>query len=1172
MGTLVDLLGRIDRALTSDPLDPGVFEECATDLLSEVYPGISPIPGGTDSGRDADIHTPGRSPAQRLLVTKARTYKGVRANMVTGLKSMAKHDVTAERIVLANPALLSQTQRENLAKAAREHDVEIEAVYDRRFFASRLRGDGEWRHRLLGLSPEPISISRSPADLAESPWVSVALTSREGVLGELKRAEADLVVTGEPGVGKTRLVAALDEIVFVDPYAGIGQIADDLRAEAPRLVALDDAGQHLDVLRGLVRLRRKERDLLDYRIIAVCWPDEDSQILDVLGTPAVVEVPLLERAAIDEIVTGMGVTSVIARHQIVEQAQGRPGWAIALAAMFTAQQTWASLFDGQVLLGEVQRFLRKAGAPAGAAELLAMIAAIGPVTLADLPAVAEQLGLDLAGVRGSLTRSAHAGLVDVARRYDGERTYRVRPQVLADVLVADRAFRAEVPPFTLPALADAWPEHAQELARVAISSTRLGAGEARSTARELMLRLVQTDKSGGALERDYAMLDAPAARETLGWIRERFAVFQASGRLEHGAFEDEIETCALIARSYQNPDAVRLLLDAALIYAGPANRSTDPLSRLEEATGHFHPELAATSERLRLLAGNELDAWIAARTTDPAAWRTYAQALKAVLTPYRRTTIASPADPNRFTLYEGLIGEDEIDALYQHVWPKIRARLEHAPATAVKAAIDNAAQWLRIGSGHDIPFSKQPHARSCVDAALRTATALMHELEPRAGRDAGLTALLLRTAELHTIDIDLALDVEHAAFFAPIDHTDIAASTQHLTEAIARTIDGWNPADPYHVAGRLAQIKASLSLAHVTWPDRIQIACEHLARDGERLADWIDAALEAGLFPSAYPFVDALIEQDGPPLPTATLDKALDVPLARPSVLIALLTKGGNAQAALAIERLTDDDGELLEVLAVPGRLPTQRLREILVTATPKTRGRFALALFTMTADATASPPGDIAAEWREAIAALELIPGAGEDRDDIGRLFKYLVAHEPAIAEGFARSALRHVVETHGARVHRPVTERLHLLPPEYKTAALADPDYRRIRPVLVGWLIGPDATWAAEMLNAGTLTPGDVLMARTGFGRDELTIPQLAQLLVAHGVDPAQIAEQAQFGVYRGNESAHFDSLVKEFAEYAASGDPHVARVGRSGVDLFTARRAQARASEQRERVYGQ
>ena len=180
-------LDRIEQALASKRLDHNLFERCAQDLLIEVYPGLSPIPGGTDWGSDADIHR-GEAVPTRLLATSSRTLKGVRANMARGIASMKQHGKPFDRIVLANCGQLSQLQRNSLSESARKKRATIDAVYDRGFFASRLRRDGEWRSRLLGLSADPITLSRVPSDLAESPWAELPLLGRDRELGEIGRA------------------------------------------------------------------------------------------------------------------------------------------------------------------------------------------------------------------------------------------------------------------------------------------------------------------------------------------------------------------------------------------------------------------------------------------------------------------------------------------------------------------------------------------------------------------------------------------------------------------------------------------------------------------------------------------------------------------------------------------------------------------------------------------------------------------------------------------------------------------------------------------------------------------------------------------------------------------------------------------------------------------------
>jgi hypothetical protein len=240
-GCGVHELDRIEQALATQPIDHQLFERCAQDLLMEVYPGLSPISGGTDWGRDADIHR-GEAVPTRLLVTSSRTLKGVRDNMAKGIASMEQHAVPLGRIVLANRAQISQLQRNRLIESARRQGATIDAIYDRGFFASRLRRDGGWRSRLLGLSAEPITLSRVPSDLAESPWAELPLLGRDREVEEISSARGDLVVSGPPGVGKTRLLAAIQGAYFVDQDAEFGRLSDDLRWLQPQVLVVDDAG------------------------------------------------------------------------------------------------------------------------------------------------------------------------------------------------------------------------------------------------------------------------------------------------------------------------------------------------------------------------------------------------------------------------------------------------------------------------------------------------------------------------------------------------------------------------------------------------------------------------------------------------------------------------------------------------------------------------------------------------------------------------------------------------------------------------------------------------------------------------------------------------------------------------------------------------------------------
>jgi hypothetical protein len=139
-----------------------------------------------------------------------------------------------------------------------------------------------------------------------------------------------------------------------------------------------------------------------------------------------------------------------------------------------------------------------------------------------------------------------------------------------------------------------------------------------------------------------------------------------------------------------------------------------------------------------------------------------------------------------------------------------------------------------------------------------------------------------------------------------------------------------------------------------------------------------------------------------------------------------------------------------------------------------------------------------------------------------------------------------------------------LHRLPPEMKTAVLTNPDYGKARTHLIGWLIGDDEAWTQELLGRGTLSPEDVVGAASGLEDRALSTGQLAELLAPLGADPAQIAEQAAFGMYSGEESDHYAALVEQFKQMAASEQAATALVGREGARLFTRLRDQARAGE--------
>ncbi|TQL69411.1 hypothetical protein FB381_3316 [Nocardioides albertanoniae] len=160
----MNLLDQIDRRL-GDPdfaFSRDLFERCATDLLTELYPNLVPITGGSDDGRDADITDPDGTIG--VLITSARDIKGVLENLRSGCRQMIAKEVPNRRLILANLAVLNASKRKQIHAAAMELDFKVVEIYPRPWFAHRLRGNPEWRVALLQLRGGVYTLSRPPGD------------------------------------------------------------------------------------------------------------------------------------------------------------------------------------------------------------------------------------------------------------------------------------------------------------------------------------------------------------------------------------------------------------------------------------------------------------------------------------------------------------------------------------------------------------------------------------------------------------------------------------------------------------------------------------------------------------------------------------------------------------------------------------------------------------------------------------------------------------------------------------------------------------------------------------------------------------------------------------------------------------------------------------------------
>ena len=110
-------------------LDPELFEQCASDLLRNIYPGLVPIRGGSDAGMDGAI-SDGGGVAFPLVAT---TQGDVIGNLTKNLNSYLQKGGTRKRVVLTTSQKLTPQRRQNLSKWAR---LEVTFSMVRGLFAS----------------------------------------------------------------------------------------------------------------------------------------------------------------------------------------------------------------------------------------------------------------------------------------------------------------------------------------------------------------------------------------------------------------------------------------------------------------------------------------------------------------------------------------------------------------------------------------------------------------------------------------------------------------------------------------------------------------------------------------------------------------------------------------------------------------------------------------------------------------------------------------------------------------------------------------------------------------------------------------------------------------------------------------------------------------------------
>ena len=110
-------------------LDPKVFEDCACDLLRDIYPSLVPVRGGNDAGMDGAISDM-EGEAFPLICT---TRQDFRRNLAESLDSYVARGRHRRKAVFVTSREVNSEQRNHLEETARGKDFTLVQIVDRQW-------------------------------------------------------------------------------------------------------------------------------------------------------------------------------------------------------------------------------------------------------------------------------------------------------------------------------------------------------------------------------------------------------------------------------------------------------------------------------------------------------------------------------------------------------------------------------------------------------------------------------------------------------------------------------------------------------------------------------------------------------------------------------------------------------------------------------------------------------------------------------------------------------------------------------------------------------------------------------------------------------------------------------------------------------------------------------
>lgn len=787
----------------NERLDPETFERCAADLLRDAYPTLVPIQGGGDAGMDGAV-ADGKGTAYPLITT---TEENVIGNLTRSLNSYLKENGTRRMVIVATSRKLTSRRRRNLEKRAEKLGFTLVQIHSQADIASRLHRRPDWCVELLNLTGEPPALSVMPA--TKRPLVGESVIGREEEISWLRNTSDDLLLTGQPGSGKTfmlHFLAKNDEGLFVISEE-IGKISQGIRAQQPKILLVDDGHlpKRLDLINKLRHLRLEIS--ADFRIIANCWPGERDEVareLDITSS-SIRELSLLTRDQIVGIIKGMGIygPNQLIR-ELVDQADGRPGLAVTLCYLCMKEGV-REVVLGNALCRDIRTYFEPLVGKR-ATPILAGFAVGGDCGM-SMQVVAEELKVPLPDIQQITAQLSSGGVLDEVDRA----TLSVRPDVLRYALVRDIFFKGAT---SLPI--EGLIRHAPHIEEVTITLIRARFRGA-SISNEFILGLVELCRSDKVWS-EFAWLGV----EESAWVLDKYP-----------------QKLIMIARPALNRaphKVIPMLLSEAVGDNRQLNSNPDqPLRLIDDWIKEAYPGSGEPVRRRKILLETTLD-WI----NDGGDLYVGLKALGSSLSPAFQASETDPGSGMKFSLLSGLISEDEMRSVWS-LWTKVIKLIQTVNVENWRPVQDIVGSWA-------YPRRVRNNVSDKTRKLMRKiARDILCDVIKEAKDHQGILRWAKRVAMRCHFRIKIDLNKEFEALYPVIDRVDWRKQQKELDRSTNKLAKQWCALTPQKVIDKLTIFEQQANQSRSTWMRGTPLLCHKLTEKTKSPGIWVKGILKNGL-------------------------------------------------------------------------------------------------------------------------------------------------------------------------------------------------------------------------------------------------------------------------------------------------------------------------------------